>query len=208
MSFPYGFMPTPDGIISVDQKKADIVRTIYQQYLSGLSLKGIADFLFTQGIPSPRGRAQWTQAVISNLLSNQQYIGSIISFDEFFLAQDEKGKRSSIDEDTNQRKATRYNSQSVLSGLLTCAECGRNYRRITRPSGEVVWRCANRVEHGKQFCKHSPSIPEQQIKDSICTNLGLSVFDEQAVKKHIDFITIYPDGTLELEIQELGLSLS
>ena len=105
MSFPYGFMPTPDGIISVDQKKADIVRTIYQQYLSGMSLKGIADFLFTQGIPSPRGRAQWTQAVISNLLSNQQYIGSIISFDEFFLAQDEKGKRSSIDEDTNQRKA-------------------------------------------------------------------------------------------------------
>lgn len=208
MSFPYGFMPTPDGIISVDQKKADIVRTIYQQYLSGLSLKGIADFLFTQGIPSPRGRAQWTQAVISNLLSNQQYIGSIISFDEFFLAQDEKGKRSSIDEDTNQRKATRYNSQSVLSGLLTCAECGRNYRRITRPSGEVVWRCANRVEHGKQFCKHSPSIPEQQIKDSICTNLGLPVFDEQAVKKHNDFITIYPDGALELEIQELGLSLS
>ena len=68
-------------------------------------------------------------------LSNQRYIGSIISFDEFFMVQGEKDKRSNLNQDTNQRKATRYNSQSVLSGLLICGECGRNYRRITRPSG-------------------------------------------------------------------------
>lgn len=208
MPLPYGFMLASDGHIAIDQEKANIVRTVYQQYLSGVSLKGIADFLFPQGIPSPRGKAQWTQAVISELLSNQRYIVPSVRFDDFFMAQGEKGKRSNIDEDTNQRKATRYSSQSVLSGLLTCGECGRNYRRITRPSGEVVWRCANRVEHGKQFCKHSPSIPEQQIKDAICSNLGLATFDEQTVKKHIDFITIHSDGTLELEIQELGLSLS
>ena len=124
------------------------------------------------------------------------------------MAQGEKGKRSNLDEDTNQRKATRYNSQSVLSGLLVCGECGRNYRRITRPSSEVVWRCANRLEHGKCFCKHSPSISEQQIKDAICKKIGMDAFDEQAVKKHIDFITIRPDGELEVETHQLGLSLS
>lgn len=207
MSLPYGFMLTPDGSVFIDQEKANTVRTIYQQYLFGMSLKGIADFLFAQGIPSPRGNPQWTQAVVSDLLSNQRYIGSIISFDEFFIVQGEKGKRSNLDEDTNQRKATRYNAQSVLSGLLVCGECGRNYRRITRPSGEVVWRCANRVEHGKRFCKYSPSISEQQIKENICANLGLTTFNEQAVKKHIGFITIHPDGTLEMETHELGLSL-
>lgn len=207
MSLPYGFMLAPDGNISVDQEKADTVRTIYQQYLSGMSLKGIADFLFTQGIPSPRGKAQWTQAVINDLLSNQRYIGSIISFDEFFMAQGEKGKRSNLDEDASQRKVTRYNSQSVLSGLLVCGECGHNYRRITRPSGEVVWRCANRVEHGKRFCKHSPSIPEQQIKDAICANLSLDAFDELAIKRHIDFITIQSDRGLEVETPQLGSSL-
>lgn len=202
MSLPYGFMLTPEGNVSVDQEKANTVRTIYQQYLSGMSLKGIADFLFAQNIPSPRGKVQWTQAVINNLLSNQRYIGSIVSFDEFFMAQGEKGKRSSLDEDTNQRKATRYNSQSVLSGLLVCGECGRNYRRITRPSGEVVWRCANRVEYGKCFCKHSPSIPEQQMRDAICDKLSLAAFDEQTVKKRIDFVTILPDGTLEIEVHQ------
>lgn len=208
MSLPYGFMLTPNGSVSIDQEKSNTIRAIYQQYLSGVSLKGITDFLFAQGIPSPRGKAQWTQAVISDLLSNQRYIGSIISFDEFFMVQGEKDKRSNIDEDTNQRKATRYNSQSVLSGLLVCEECGHNYRRITRPSGEVVWRCANRVEHGKRFCKHSPSIPEQQIKDTICAKLCLNAFNEQAVNQYIDFITVRPDGTLEVETQQLGLSLS
>ena len=201
MSLPYGFMSAPDGSVSVDQKKANTVQTIYQQYLSGMSLKGIADFLFTQSIPSPKGKAQWTQAVINDLLSNQHYIGSIVSFDEFFMAQGEKDRRSNIDEDTNQRKATRYNSQSVLSGLLVCGECGRSYRRITRPSGDVVWRCANRVEHGKRFCKHSPSIPEQQIKDTICARLRLVTFNEQTVKKYIDLISVRSDGVLEIEIQ-------
>jgi len=194
-------MLASDGSVAIDQEKANIVRTIYQQYLFGMSLKGIADFLFAQGVPSPRGKAQWTQAVISDLLSNQRYIGTIINFDVFFLAQGEKGKRSNLDEDTNQRKATRYSSQSVLSGLLVCGECGRNYRRITRPSGEVVWRCANRVEHGKRFCKCSPSIPEQQIKDTLCEKLELTVFDEQTAKMHIDYIEVQADGTLEVEIK-------
>ena len=80
--------------------------------------------------------------MIGDLLSNQRYINSIVNFDEFFMAQGEKGKHSNLDEDTNQRKATRYNSQSVPSGLLVCGECRRNYRRITRPSGDVVWRRA------------------------------------------------------------------
>lgn len=195
MPLPHEFMLASDGNISVDQGKADTVRTIYQQYLSGMSLKGIADFLFTQGIPSPRGTAQWTQAVINNLLSNQRYIGAIASFDEFFMVQGEKGKRSNLDEDTNQRMATRYNSQSVLSSFLICGECGRNYRRITRSSGEVVWRCANRVEHGKRFCKHSSSIPEQRIKDTIYAKFGLIIFDEQALNQHIGFISVQSDGT-------------
>lgn len=52
---------------------------------------------------------------------------------------------------THQRKATRYNSQSVLSGLLFCAERVHSYRRIAKPSGKIVWRCAGWVEHGKSF---------------------------------------------------------
>ena len=132
MGVQYGYYLAPNGHVAINQEKANIVRMIYQQYLSGMSLGRIADFLFKRDIPSPKDRDRWTQPVLSNLLSNQKYIGYIVSFDDFFLAQGEKSRRSNIDEDTHQRKATRYNSQSVLSGLLVCAECGHNYRRITR----------------------------------------------------------------------------
>ena len=124
-----------------------------------------------------------------------------VSFDDFFLAQGEKSRRSNIDEDNYQRKATRYNSRSVLSGLLVCAECGHNYRRITRPSGEIVWRCANRVEHGKKSCQHSPSISEDRIKDVLCEKLGLSTFDGDEIKNKVDVILVQSDGSLQIELQ-------
>jgi len=202
MKLPYAFYIDSDGVITIDQEKANIVRQIYRQYLSGMSLGRIADFLFEQGVPSPRGKERWTQPVISALLSNKKYIGSVVPFEEYFVVQGEKGNRSSIDEDTNQRKATRYSSQSVLGGLLICGECGLNYRRITRSSGEVVWRCANRVEHGKKFCKHSPSIPEDVIKEKLCMELGIPVFDEQKVKEKVDFIAVQQDGSLQIELQK------
>ena len=201
MSIPYGYYIAPNGHVAIDQEKANIMRMIYQQYLFGMSLDGIADFLLKKDIPSPKGRSRWTQPVLSNLLSNQKYIGYIVSFDDFFLVQREKSRRSNIDEDTHQRKATRYNSQSVLSGLLVCAECSHNYRRITRPSGEIVWRCASRVEHGKKLCKHSPSIPEDSIKEALCEKLGLSTFDSNEIKNKVDVIWVQADGSLQIELQ-------
>ena len=90
MSIPYGYYLAPNGHVAVDQEKANIVRMIYQQYLSGMSLGGIADFLFKRNIPSPKGRECWTQPVLSNLLSNQKYIGYIISFDDFFWLRERK----------------------------------------------------------------------------------------------------------------------
>ena len=75
MGVPYGYYISPNGHVAIDQEKANIVRMIYQQYLSGMSLGGIADFLFKSNIPSPKGKGRWTQPVLSNLLSNQKYIG-------------------------------------------------------------------------------------------------------------------------------------
>lgn len=198
---PYGFIQNPTGIF-VEPQQAEVVRQIYQRYLAGESLEGIADFLFRASIPSPQGKERWTRPVINNLLSNPKYIGYIISFDEFFMVQGEKGKRSNVDEYTGKRKAARYSSKNILSGLLVCAECGANYRRISRPSGEIVWRCANRVEHGKRICKHSPSIGEIQIMEDLCRLLDTDVFDESEVAESIDLILIQENGTLEIEYKE------
>lgn len=199
MRLPYGFCLTDNGTVAIDKEKANTVQLIYRQYLSGMSLGGIADLLFEKGVKSPKGKERWTQAVISAILSNKKYIGTVVTFDEYFVAQGEKGRRSNIDEDTKQRKVTRYSSQSVLSGLLVCGECGHNYRRITRPSDKVVWRCANRVEHGKRFCQNSPTISEEAVKEVICRKLKMATFDEVEVKDAVERITVKQDGNLEIE---------
>ena len=66
---PYGFVQKPTGIF-VESQKAKVVQQIYQRYLEGDSLEGIADFLFQEGIPSPQGKERWTRPVINDLLSN------------------------------------------------------------------------------------------------------------------------------------------
>ena len=195
---PYGFVQKRDGIF-VEPQQAEVVKAIFQWYLNGDSLGGIADFLFKQGILSPTGQERWTRLAISKLLSNAKYVGYIISFEDYFAVQVDKGNRSNIDEDTNQRKATRYSSQNVLSGLLVCSECGANYRRITRSSGEVVWRCANKVEHGKKICKNAPSISEDAVKKQLCTILDMAEWDEEAIKSSIERTLIQHDGGLKLD---------
>ena len=195
---PYGFVQRQDGIF-VDPKQAEVVQAIFQRYLNGDSLGGIADFLFGQGVLSPTGQERWTRPAISKLLSNSKYIGYIISFEDYFAVQVDKGNRSNIDEDTNQRKVTRYSSHNVLSGLLVCVECGAHYRRITRPSGEVVWRCANKVEHGKKVCKNAPSISETTIKEHICITLNIAGWDEEVIRSSIERILIRHDGSLEID---------
>ena len=89
----------------------------------------------------------------------------------------------------------RYNSQNVLSGLLICGACGRNYRRITRPSGEVVWRCAEKVENGKRAaCSNRVTASDDEIREMICERLNLESFDEAAVGDSVDMIGISGDG--------------
>lgn len=68
------------------------------------------------------------------------------------------------------RKRGRYNSKYALSERLFCGECGSPYKRVTwniHGRKQVVWRCVNRVEYGKKFCPHSPSIPEEELHKAI-----------------------------------------
>ena len=53
---------------------------------------------------------------------------------------------------------------------MHCGECGTKYRRtIWCVKGEKVpvWRCCNRLDHGKQFCKESPTIKESDLHEAI-----------------------------------------
>ncbi|MBR4319529.1 MAG: zinc ribbon domain-containing protein, partial [Oscillospiraceae bacterium] len=64
----------------------------------------------------------------------------------------------------------KYSSQYALTELLICGECGTPYRRVTwtvRGKKEIVWRCISRLDHGKRYCKNSPTIHEEPLHKGI-----------------------------------------
>lgn len=125
---------------------------------------------------------------------------AIISRESFEAVQAEKARSSNLEttKSGSQRKATKYNSGNVLSGLLICEECGSSYRRITRAGGEIVWRCANRVEHGKAYCKASVTVTDTAMKEFLCRALDMPVFDKQAIRNSVESIIVRHDGSFDI----------
>lgn len=210
MAIPYGFEKMPDGMVRMIALQIEVVQRIYQCYIDGASLGVIASELEASQVVAPSGNPKWSRSVIDKILSNGKYVPYAVPIELFLTAQFEKASRTNIqtnEDGSTQRKTTRYSSQNVLSGLLVCAECGSNYRRITRPNGEVVWRCADRIEKGKQSeCKHSPTITDIAIKDMICKELEVPKFDEQAVQCRLSQIIIKNDNHIDI-VHSFGINL-
>jgi hypothetical protein len=178
---PYGYEINPNGEIAIKGNESEVVRQIFQNYLSGDSLGQITDVLHDKRIATPTGKERWTATTIDKMLLNAKYI-PIVGMEQYFEAQFELDRRSRTDPDTGKRKTARYSSSNVLSGLLVCSECGRSYRRVQRASGEIVWRCANRVEHGCEICKNSPTVTESDYLTFICDTLCVEEIVPQMVK--------------------------
>ena len=73
---PYGCRLEGDWRVVVPQEAA-VVRRIFEEYLSGQSIRSIAASLNADGIPSPRGK-QWRASTIRSILVNQKYTGDFI----------------------------------------------------------------------------------------------------------------------------------
>ncbi len=154
----FGYMRNATGQMEIHPLEISIVNTIYHAYLEGNSLGKISNMLKEAKLLSPNGKEVWGKQIIDNLLSNEKYIGNgiyppIVSQELFDEVQREKAKRSN--KENKNSFDNRYSTAHPPSGLLVCEECGKKYRRYTRTNGEVVWRCANRVEHASKICSHS-----------------------------------------------------
>lgn len=73
MPIPYGYQGESDGLI-IFQGKSDVVRTIFDYYLLGVSLGKVVDMFSEKRIPSPRRKERWTRPTIDKLLSNAKYV--------------------------------------------------------------------------------------------------------------------------------------
>lgn len=124
---------------------------------------------------------------------------AIVSSEVFDKVQEEMDKRSkfvSNEDGTVEISSSKYNGKYLLGNLLVCGDCGASYRRRTE-RGKVVWRCATRIENGKEACPYSPTLDVAWVQDTlgaaVCTN---GVYDEGVIRNEVDKIQVFDTSIL------------
>lgn len=74
----YGYYLNEDGTPEIDPDKAETIRSIFQWYLEGDSLRMIKQKLEGAGIPNPSGEAEWKTSAIKTILANEKYCGDAL----------------------------------------------------------------------------------------------------------------------------------
>lgn len=131
----YGYDKDKNGELVINEEQAEVVKLIFDLYLSGKSILGIVKELQSRDIKSPTGKDHWPKRSVEEMLSNEKYIGiavvnaggeegqvyklnnshpAIISKEKFDAVQEEKLKRSNIvvDENGVHRNTTKYSSKN------------------------------------------------------------------------------------------------
>ena len=73
-----GYRKGADNKPEIDPEQAIIVKRIFSEYLSGKSLKGIANSLTADGILTVLGKTNWTGSGVMSILTNEKYKGDAL----------------------------------------------------------------------------------------------------------------------------------
>lgn len=65
-------------IYEINEEEAVVVRRIYREYLSGVTVTRICRGLEADGIPTKLGRKRWQPSVIKSILTNEKYTGDAL----------------------------------------------------------------------------------------------------------------------------------
>ncbi len=141
----------------------------------------------------------------------------IIDRETFKMAQVEKAKRGAKRKKSDMAitENGKYSSKFALTELLICGECGSSYRRRLKyynGNKMVYWRCINRIENGKKYCKKSFGISENKLHEAICRGISKVIPEQEeilsAVKATLEYAVSGNNDNLdrfniELNIKQL-----
>lgn len=180
---PFGFKKV-NGDLEVDENQMQIVRQMFEWYVSGYGLQGIANKLNSMNIPSSKQSVLWKADNVKYVLKNERYIGDAL-FQKSYVTETlphikkrnygEKQKYFAIG--VNQQivdKETFYAAQMLLksrhrdfeinayplSKKVFCGKCEATFKHRNRKSG-AYWICRTHDVNASD-CENG-SIPESKI---------------------------------------------
>ena len=139
---------------------------------------------------------------------------AIIDPATFGRAQEELARRTGkrkVKQRGTKTEQGKYSSKYALTELLVCGECGTPYRRCiwaVRREKKPVWRCINRLDFGKKYCHHSPTMEEGVLQEAIMTAILRTAKQSadvlETLKLHIGMgldISDTEDNSLDIQIR-------
>lgn len=217
-----------DGTFYVNKLEAEIVKEIYELYLSGKGTPAIAKYLNEKGIRTKLNN-EWRHGGVAYVLRNYLYTGNMLlqsTFKDSFITKRktknngelpkyhaEHTHEAIIDlatfnkvQDMIEKRQKGYKPRQIASkptiyrGLLKCEHCGKNFRRkVTK--GKAYWMCATYNMYGKDACP-SRQIPEDILNDIVRNTLGLETLSNELLKERVVNITLNNKQELILSFRD------
>ena len=218
----YGYVIEHDGV-SIEPHQAEIVRQIFDWYISGDSSVVIARRLNALG-EMTLNDAAWSAKHVREILANEKYTGNALlqkSYITDYLSKRKKRNHRQVPQyyvehshpaivDTDTFETARellksagernkpnspVNARYPFTAKIICGNCGKSFQRKTT-KGRVGWLCATYMEHGRSACP-AKQIPEAALLDACAEALELPSFDEAEFRKQISSIEVTGANTLK-----------
>ena len=190
--FPYGY-EMRNGIIQINEKEANVLINIFEQYINGSNLKEIANRLTISKIEYLPDECSWNKSRIKRMIEDKRYIGDekypqIISEELFEKANHIKQARRT----TKNYVVTAENKPVVY--LVYCAECGSPLYHLTdnRYAEKESWYCKS------EECKFTIKMTIDELQNRI-TDLINEVIATQDLIEYSEYDAETPIEIMRLE---------
>lgn len=185
---PFGYRLV-NGTLVVNEPEAEIVRLIFDMYLSGVSKIRIAMWL-QENHPV----RNWKNGTVDYILNNERYIGDALLQKKYttenfpFTKKKNKGERAmyyvsnshppiiskekfeAVKSLQKIRRQKNLRQKYALSRLLVCGECGHPFRRV-EGLNNVFWKCSRTVSG---FSNCTPNvIREDDVHEAVLRMLNI-----------------------------------
>lgn len=136
---PFGYR-MEQGTLGCEPAEAETVRRVFSMYLTGDSMKRIAEVMTEQGVPYHKDKTCWNKNMVKRILENGKYLGDgeyprIIRDEDFLAAQQLK--------DCKNLYAPCPTKIVPLKDKLVCGVCGSGMTRLSVGNGAARWKCRN-----------------------------------------------------------------
>ncbi len=74
----YGYRKGDDGKPEIIPEQAEVVRKLYDLFLSGTPVRGIQEYLNANSVPNINGESKWARSAIDSILTNEKYCGDVL----------------------------------------------------------------------------------------------------------------------------------